>query len=232
MIQKERGIKVSLPNRAERCEDLFQVQQRTECLILPNRHTRRTFSPYTAHTEREKSQNKHGDVPWRRKLKPQTTICICFHCSNTNWVLNSSICNVLQLQHRYMYREQRIFKRKAPTPYNQQGSEDTDGKFSFSSEDLKIQNRHTRFTQVSNKRQTTSTGSQSASRQVGEFPQRISVQPGTLQGWEAVSHSHCHESSNIKGRARSLTWLYHSPEKRCPLIPCMDQQHGCEVYQP
>lgn len=197
MIQKERGIKISLPNRAERCEDLFQVQQRTECLILPNRHTRRTFSPYTAHTEREKSQNKHGDVPWRRKLKLQTTICISLYQNNGNRVLNSSICNVLQLQHRYMYREQRVFKRKAPTPYNQQGSKDTDGKISFNSEDLKIQNRHTRFTHVSNKCQTTSTGSQAASRQVGEFLQRINTGTG-LAALGLLSNHVCYFQGKVE----------------------------------
>lgn len=66
LIQREHSMEISLPNRAERCGDLFQVQQRTECLILPSRHTRRTFSPYTAHTEKEKSQkrkkNKNSDL--------------------------------------------------------------------------------------------------------------------------------------------------------------------------
>ena len=66
--RKEHVTEISLPNRAERCGDLFQVQQRTECLILPSRHTRRTFSPYTAHTEKEKLQkrkkkpNKNDDI--------------------------------------------------------------------------------------------------------------------------------------------------------------------------
>lgn len=67
-IQKEDGMEISLPNRAERCGDLFQVQQRTECPVLPSRHTRRTSSPYTAHTEGEKSQKRKKISKFPRRL--------------------------------------------------------------------------------------------------------------------------------------------------------------------
>lgn len=55
-----------LPSRAERYEDLFQVQLRTECLSLPSRHTIRTSSPYIAHTEeRMKTKKQKTKNKWK-----------------------------------------------------------------------------------------------------------------------------------------------------------------------
>lgn len=79
------GHKIRLPNRAERCEDLFQVQQRTGCPIPPSRHTRRTSSPCTAHTEREttkENRNNWGDVSQRRMLKLQANTGDGLHYNN------------------------------------------------------------------------------------------------------------------------------------------------------
>lgn len=64
-IQKAHGVEMSLPSRAERCGDLFQAQQRTECPVLPSRHTRRTSSPCTAHTEQGKAQKKKKNINYQ-----------------------------------------------------------------------------------------------------------------------------------------------------------------------
>lgn len=87
-IHIKHGTEIRLPSRAERCEDLFQVQQRTGCPILPSRHTRRTSSPRTAHTASEitkEKRNNWGDVSQRRMLKLQANTGARLHNNNRTW---------------------------------------------------------------------------------------------------------------------------------------------------
>lgn len=124
-IQKGHGVEIALPSRAERCGDLFQAQQRRECPILPSRHTRKTSSPCTAHTEQGKPQKKKKnvnlDISKGEKLSYKLTQTFI-------WIIATPKYFYLQFITAQTLRgNSALLKEKLPTSWNQQVSKEMDG---------------------------------------------------------------------------------------------------------
>lgn len=124
-IQKGHGVEIALPSRAERCGDLFQAQQRRECPILPSRHTRKTSSPCTAHTEQGKPQKKKKnvnlDISKGEKLSYKLTQTFI-------WIIATPKYFYLQFITAQTLRgNSALLKEKLPTSCNQQVSKEMDG---------------------------------------------------------------------------------------------------------
>lgn len=116
-IQKGHGVEIALPSRAERCGDLFQAQQRRECPILPSRHTRKTSSPCTAHTEQGKPQKKKKnvnlDISKGEKLSYKLTQTFI-------WIIATPKYFYLQFITAQTLRgNSALLKEKLPTSWNQ-----------------------------------------------------------------------------------------------------------------
>lgn len=124
-VQKGHGVEIALPSRAERCGDLFQAQQRRECPILPSRHTRKTSSPCTAHTEQGKPQKKKKnvnlDISKGEKLSYKLTQTFI-------WIIATPKYFYLQFITAQTLRgNSALLKEKLPTSWNQQVSKEMDG---------------------------------------------------------------------------------------------------------
>lgn len=163
----------SLPNRAGRCGDLFRVQQRTECLVLPSRHTRRTSSPRTGRTGKVTKERKTQEWWYRlgEKLKLHTNADSYLDFQTWNRTRGTPICNLLPLQHRHVQKTTH-FQKKSPCVSESASFQGDKMKNSGSVIGSWNPEQADKVWAVSSKAQAAPTGAPAASRQSRDLPER------------------------------------------------------------